>query len=256
MWLYSEVSKQEKWRVKNTVNQEVKSQVRTLVEEILNEKKLEETKAKTEHTTPRKSILRHLLEEGSEPSESSASETDTPMINSYMNTSEDNKINVINFRLNQDLHEKVTQAAKQRGDQSEASFIREALLYRVLRASSDEKRKIDKLIQDSIEIKEGTRTFTFDGEKGFLTQATERKLTGEIWTLENLDKIVPYLKNTSYADKCIQALKLARAQVQYLKVSILATIDETQKENEYLLMPYAMCSSSQCLRPLTKKRIS
>jgi len=231
------------------VNDQVKSQVRSLVKEILEEMKNEDTKAK--HTPPRKNILRHLLEEGSEPSESSISESDVlPKINCYIDTSQDNKLNVINFRLNQDLHETVRQGAEQRG-LSEASFIRESLMFRSNRASPDKNREIDKLIQSCIEIKEGSRTFMFDGPQGFLAQAVERELIGEVWSPENLDKIVPYLKNTSYKEQCIQALKLVRLQIQYLSISLMATIDETQKENEYFFMPFAFCG--KCYKPLTKK---
>jgi uncharacterized CHY-type Zn-finger protein len=224
------------------VSDQVKSEIRALVEEILKDMKNKE--AKTEQT-PTPNLIARLCRNR----ESLNSESDEPpKYNLYIDASLPDKN--INFRLNRDLAAIVSQGAQQRG-LSEASFVRESIMFRSNRASPNENREIDRLIQNCIEIKEGQRTFMFDGEQGFLTQASKRKLTGEIWTLENLDKIVLYLRNTSYTDKCIQALGLDRTQIQYLKVSIMATIDEIQKENEYLFMPFGMCN--QCHRPLTNR---
>jgi len=133
---------------------------------------------------PRLEQLERSSKEEGEPIEK-----ETPRKNAVYLEDEGDTIDTL-FRLSRTQYETLKEKAREKGV-SMASYIRESLIKNFSsNISNEKKQEIDQLLRDCSTTDElDGESFNIEGKEGFLNQMAERKLIGEIWNPEQLDKI-------------------------------------------------------------------
>ena len=235
---------------------EVKEEIAKVVAEVLLEQKATIEKIVEVYLSKKQPQPKaETVEEEMLPSEI---EDKFPLYNSYINKNKPDK--KILFRLNLDLYENLKEKAKER-EISEASLIRESLMYRILRNSMKNNGELGALFDDcSVWIHGRGKILQFEGEKGLINQAKEREIVGDLWTPEALDKLIPplwySLQHSRDSEKLFElakALRLNREQIQFLIISFRhrSPYANRFRRERPQVMPYAMCQN--CNRLLSKK---
>jgi hypothetical protein len=187
--------------------------------------------------------LEELERSSKEEGESTKEETPRPQHrrNAIYLENEGDTIDAL-FRLSKTQYETLKEKAKEKGV-SMASFVREALIKNFGSDIPEEtKQEIQQLLEDCSITDEEGEGFTIEDKQGFLNQVGERKLIGEIWTPEQLDKVAEKFAigweryffrpdTDNLMERFSQAMKLDKTQRDYLEQRVTEIIEERSLPN-------------------------